>query len=89
MKAMWAEIVYDVIWVLGPPPCKYAIMTLGEMAVDELTPYSDAKFAILLERNEKPNIVYFDKFATYLKLKVCVKSMHNSWHSQIVPCYFT
>ena len=70
MKALWAEIVYDVIWVLGPPPCKYAIISLGEMAVDELTPYSDAKFAVILERNEKPNIVYFDKFATYLKMKV-------------------
>lgn len=70
MKSLWAEIVYDVTWVLGPPPCKYSIVAIGELAVDELTPYSDAKFAILLERNEKPNVAYFNRFATYLVMKI-------------------
>ncbi|MEL6152720.1 MAG: tetratricopeptide repeat protein, partial [Bacteroidota bacterium] len=34
---------------LGPAPCKYAVMGVGSMASQQMTPYSDAEFCMLME----------------------------------------
>ena len=59
-KKLFADIAGDIKSVLGDfyqegeqalglPPCKYAIMGLGSIALQQTTPYSDLEFAILME----------------------------------------
>ncbi len=42
---------------LGPAPCKYTVMGLGSMALQQMTPYSDLEFAILMEDNESQEVL--------------------------------
>ena len=54
--------------ILGPPPCKYAILGLGPMATEECTPYSDFELAVLIEE-EKGNeevLAYFKNLVRYV-----------------------
>ena len=62
-QALFGEIAQRVISLLsrlyqesesalGPAPCKYTVMGLGSMAFEQITPYSDLAFAILMEDAE-------------------------------------
>ncbi len=42
---------------LGPSPCEYTVMGLGSMALQQMTPYSDLEFAILMEDSEDEEIL--------------------------------
>ena len=46
------EIHSQVIQVLGLPPCEYALISLGSLARNEMSAYSDLEFAILLKKNQ-------------------------------------
>lgn len=60
--------------LLGNPPnnCQYAIIGLGSLARQEMTPYSDIEFAILISQDdtEGQNKQYFRNMTNLLHLKI-------------------
>ena len=49
IKSVLGDFYQEGEQALGPAPCKYAIMGVGSIALQQTTPYSDLEFAILLE----------------------------------------
>ena len=51
--------------VMGPPPCKFAVVAMGSLSRKEVTPYSDFEHIILLEIQEhyECNLEYFRWFS--------------------------
>lgn len=71
------KIFEDCFRLIGPHPCKYAILALGSLARREACPYSDLEFAILVsnmcEKDEKEkNMItqYFEVLTNLVELYI-------------------
>lgn len=62
---------------IGEPPCDYAIIGLGSIALQQITPYSDLKFAILTENENYKN-------SEDLKVKNYFKNLSHFVHFKII-----
>eukprot|EP00058_Branchiostoma_floridae_P027776 XP_002613267.1 hypothetical protein BRAFLDRAFT_68232 [Branchiostoma floridae] len=72
MKQFIADMVEECIKTLGPVPCQCAIVGMGSICKEEMTPYSDMEFAILVEEGKctDQNKIYFRTLTHLLHLKV-------------------
>ena len=56
----YKQIIIDLcqycVDVMGPPPCKFAVVGMGSLARKEITPYSDFEHIIILEIQAKYEI---------------------------------
>ncbi|MBA8667735.1 tetratricopeptide repeat protein [Holosporaceae bacterium 'Namur'] len=76
VKGFIARIFKECEEVIGKPPCKYSVIGLGSLALNQFTPYSDLEFAILTENkdykiNSNPKIQnYFKNLSHLVHFKV-------------------
>ena len=74
LSLFFANLIDDCMQVLGPPPCKYAIIGLGSLAKNEATPYSDLEWAIIIDDKGQAecefNKSYFRKLTQILHVRV-------------------
>ena len=67
-----AELSQYCEQVMGKAPCQYAIVGMGSLAREEITPYSDFEHVILLsdDKNYKPYLEYFKWFSVIFHIVV-------------------
>ncbi|WP_039384016.1 tetratricopeptide repeat protein [Neochlamydia sp. TUME1] len=70
IKAFFEIIVEQSVDTLGAEPCEYAMIGFGSLAREEVTPYSDLEFGILIKEDNPINREYFKRLTSLIHLKV-------------------
>ncbi|KAK2143085.1 hypothetical protein LSH36_879g00014 [Paralvinella palmiformis] len=70
LKNVVADIAKECVDALGAPPCLFALVALGDLAVEECTPYTDLEFLLLIDEESTKILEYFQRFGVYLQFKV-------------------
>ena len=70
MKAFIGELLRECITILGIPPCGFAVIAFGSTAREEMTPFSDLEWGILIDDDQEKNKAYFRTLTNLLHLKV-------------------
>lgn len=69
-QELTVSLIQDCFSQIGHPPCRYAFISLGSMSRQEMSPFSDLEFAILIDSDLEANRRYFRRVAHLLELKV-------------------
>ena len=70
-KQIMVEISQYCEQVMGKPPCQYAIVGMGSLAREEITPYSDFEHIIMFnDKNCKSYLEYFKWFSLIFHIVV-------------------
>nr|WP_166155624.1 tetratricopeptide repeat protein [Neochlamydia sp. AcF84]NGY95002.1 hypothetical protein [Neochlamydia sp. AcF84] len=70
MKDFFKILVEQSIDTLGAAPCEYAMIGFGSLAREEMTPYSDLEFGILIQEDSEDNREYFKRLTNLIHLRV-------------------
>ncbi|KIC73009.1 hypothetical protein DB42_CN00010 [Neochlamydia sp. EPS4] len=70
IKAFFEILVKQSVDTLGAEPCEYAMIGFGSLAREEVTPYSDLEFGILIKEDNPINREYFKRLTSLIHLKV-------------------
>ncbi|WP_155117565.1 tetratricopeptide repeat protein [Neochlamydia sp. TUME1] len=70
IKTFFKHLVDQAQEILGPSPCEYAMIDFGSLAREEMTPYSDLEFGVLIQEDTFGNKDYFRRLTALLHLKV-------------------
>ncbi|NGX62597.1 MAG: hypothetical protein K940chlam9_02096, partial [Chlamydiae bacterium] len=68
MREFFQTLLEDAIFLLGEPPCKYDIRAMGSLAREEVCPYSDLEYFILIEKEEERE--YFQTLIQIFDLQI-------------------
>ena len=70
MKTLFKDIVIDCVAKLGEPPCKYAIVGVGDIALNYATPFSDFQYVILTKSSDLEAKEYFKYLANLIYIQI-------------------
>jgi predicted nucleotidyltransferase len=74
IKQLFSQIIGECLEILGKPPCEYEVLVLGSLSRNEMTPYSDIEWAILIGSEEEQCKVFFRNLTNLVHLQVCIFS---------------
>ncbi|MBS4165351.1 hypothetical protein NEOC65_000408 [Neochlamydia sp. AcF65] len=70
IKLFFGQLVIQAIHQLDTEPCEYAMIGFGSLTREEMTPYSDLEFGILIQKDTPVNRKYFRNLTNLLHLQV-------------------
>jgi tetratricopeptide (TPR) repeat protein/predicted nucleotidyltransferase len=70
IKIFFGQLTIQALHQLDPTPCEYAMIGFGSLAREEMTPYSDLEFGILIQEDSPINKKYFRNLTNLLHLQV-------------------